>query len=216
MKREASLPVLAIAIGASCTPVRASDPLGFYIGGAVGEATLRVDNAVLVGNEVDVTAHSSPFSFSKHSTGWKVQLGLRPISLIGAEVEYVDFGNASAAYSGGGVHDFLSYHATTDAKAATAFGVLYAPLPLPLLDLFGKAGVARLQARTSATGAFGCLTDCPLLLASLYRDETTTRFAYGAGAQIRLGRFAIKGEYERISASTGDPDLLSIGAIWSF
>jgi opacity protein-like surface antigen len=216
VRRQAPLLGLAIAIGAAQAPAQASDPLGFYVGAAIGQATLRADNAVLVGNAVDVTASSSPFSFSKHTTGWKLQLGLRPISLIDGELEYIDFGDVSASFSGGGVHDYLSYNASTSAKAAAAFGVLYLPLPLPLLDLYGKAGLARLEAKTSAGGSFGCLADCPRYLGSFYRDETKGRFAYGAGVQVRVGSFAIRGEYERISANTGDPDLLSLGATWSF
>ena len=217
MRRAAFLPVLAITLGGGVATAQASDPLGFYFGGGVGQAGLRVDHAMLVGNAVDVAVASNPFSFSKHSTGWKIQLGLRPISLVGAEVEYIDFGNPSASYSGGSVHDFLSYQASIHAKAATAFAVLYAPIPVPLLDVYGKAGVARLHTTTTATGTFGCLADCPLFgNVTFHRDDTAARFAYGLGVQMRLGRFSIRGEYERISASTGDPDLFSIGAIRNF
>lgn len=216
MRCQATLLGLAIAIGAAQTPAQASDPLGFYVGAGIGQATLRADNAMLVGNAVAVPTSSSPFSFSKHTNGWKLQLGLRPISLVGAELEYLDFGDASASFSGGGVHDHLNYNASTSGKAAAAFGVLYLPLALPLLDLYGKVGLARLEARASAGGSFGCLAECPLFLGSFYRDETKGRFAYGAGVQVRVGSFAIRGEYERISSSNGDPDLLSLGATWSF
>src|SRR3981081_1913014 len=139
MKATALLILLLSAAGAA-----AADPLGFYVGGAAGQATLRVDHAVLRGNAVDVAVASNPFSFSKHATGWKLQVGLRPISFIGAEIEYVDFGSSSASYSGGSVHSYLSYQANTRAKATTAFGVLYAPIPLPWFDVYGKAGLARL------------------------------------------------------------------------
>jgi len=41
-----------------------------------------------------------------------------------------------------------------------------------------------------------------------------TRVAYGAGAQVTIAQFALRAEYERISASDGNPDLLSLSIIW--
>jgi hypothetical protein len=32
--------------------------------------------------------------------------------------------------------------------------------------------------------------------------------------QVQLARLAIRAEYERISADTGDPSLMSLGLIW--
>jgi len=52
--------------------------------------------------------------------------------------------------------------------------------------------------------------------AQFHRDRSGARLAYGAGAQMTLGRFAIRAEYERINASEGDPDLLSLGLTLSF
>ena len=45
------------------------------------------------------------------------------------------------------------------------------------------------------------------------QDQSSTNFAFGVGAQARLGAFAVRAEYERISASGGDPDLLSVGIV---
>ncbi len=53
-------------------------------------------------------------------------------------------------------------------------------------------------------------------LGQFHRDRSSARLAYGAGAQMTLGRFAIRAEYERINASEGDPDLLSLGLTLSF
>ena len=159
---------------------------------------------------------TGPISLSKHHTGWKLLVGLRPISLIGAEFEYVDFGSPRASYTPAAFG--LGYTADMRAKAATAFGVLYAPLPVPFLDVYGKAGLARLQTTVNANAGLGCFGPllCPVHVGELHRDQTEVRFAYGAGTQVKLDRFAIRVEYERISASRGDPDLLSIGATRSF
>jgi hypothetical protein len=53
-------------------------------------------------------------------------------------------------------------------------------------------------------------------LGQFHRDRSSARLAYGARAQMTLGRFAIRAEYERINASEGDPDLLSLGLTLSF
>jgi hypothetical protein len=134
--------------------------------------------------------------------------------LAGAEIEYIDFGHLIESPSGFG----HAYSVDVRAKATAAFGVLYAPIPVPLFDLYGKAGVARLQTTGSSTGTVGCFPPmaCPVVLGQFHRDQTSTRLAYGAGAQVTLGRFAIRAEYERINASEGDPDLLSVGITLSF
>lgn len=222
MKRWAAPFILTVAIGAACTSAQASDPLGFYVGGAVGRATVRADKIVFLDNGTPLPGifgtppFPIPTSFSKSDTGWKAFVGVRPISLIGAEVEYVDFGSRTA--SGGATMGFgASYSIHMSSKAEAAFGVLYAPIPLPFLDLYVKAGVARLKTSTSGSATVGC-TLClgPVAAGNYQRDLTGSRFGYGAGVQFKVGRFAIRGEYERIAASTGDPDLLSIGALWTF
>ena len=112
----------------------------------------------------------------------------------------------------------LAYNAGLRAKATTAFGILYAPIPLPILDVYAKAGVARLQTSVAAAGAFGCWPplQCAAYPATVHRDQTDARYAYGAGIQAKLSAIGIRLEYERISASEGDPNLLSLGITWTF
>lgn len=87
---------------------------------------------------------------------------------------------------------------------------------MPMVDIFAKAGVARLQ--SSVESSINCIADCPtkLVPSSFSLDQKQTRVAYGAGAQIMVAAVAIRAEYERISATGGDPDLLSLGISWSF
>jgi hypothetical protein len=80
-------------------------------------------------------------------------------------------------------------------------------------------GVARLHSNTTAIvpglcppGAF-----CPAQIVVIYQqNQWSTDFAYGAGAQAKFGAIAIRAEYERISASGGNPDILSLGVTWIF
>ena len=208
-QRFASAP-LVVGVLALGTPFLASaaGPLGFYAGAAVGQADIRA-------NEV------APVGFSEHATGWKVLVGIRPISLIGAEFEYVDFGHPSAQVplQPQGIFD-ATIQADAHPRATILSGLFHAPLPVPPLDLYGKVGLSRLRADVRADVA--CTVNsmnaaCPpnFPFPSLARNETTTEFAYGAGAQLKLSAFAIRLEYQRISSSGGDPNLLSMGATWA-
>ena len=214
MRRITPVLVIAFGIGVATTPAHAADLLGLYVGGAGGQSTLRVDNASL--SSESGAPPSAPFCFSKHAAGWKVQLGFRPVSFIGGEVEYIDFGQGTTTFDHVNTVTSLYYSINTSAKAASVLGVLYLPLPVPGLDVYGKAGVARLETKSSGGGAYGGGVFGPSYSGTFYRDETQDHFAYGAGAQVKIGSFAIRAEYERIDASTGGPDLLSLGAIWIF
>lgn len=193
----------------------ADDLLGMYVGGSVGQSHVRSDQVLFF--RPDGTPLTSDVSVAKSATGWKLLVGLRPISWVGAELAYIDFGNPTA--SQGPPPGFgLSYNAGLRAKAATAFGVLYAPIPIPHFDMYAKAGLARLHTTVSGDAAFGCWPPllCAVGLGAAHRDQTSARFAYGAGTQARLSAIGIRLEYERIGASGGDPDLLSLGVTWSF
>ena len=181
----------------------ADDPLGLYVGGALGQSDVRVDESVFGG----------PPGFAAHRDGWKLLLGLRPISLLGAELDYTDFGNARFAGPPNSLGSAL--RGDTHPKATTLFGVIYAPIPVPRFDVYAKAGVARLQ--TSVNANYCAVSPCVVTAAApLALSRTDVRLAYGAGVQFKFAAFAGRLEYERISASTGDPDLTSIGITWSF
>jgi hypothetical protein len=123
----------------------AADLLGFYAGAAVGQSNVRANQVAFAfppgAND------GTPLGFNEHATGWKVLTGIRPISLMGAELEYVDFGHPSAQMPFG---NLLGTQADAHPRAATLSGLLYAPLPLPVLDLYGKVGVSRLHTEVHA------------------------------------------------------------------
>ena len=177
-------------------PARADNPLGLYIGAGVGESHVRNDNLS---------------GFVENHTGWKALIGVRPISLIGAELEYTDFGHPGA--SGVTVAPGLTYNVDASQKATSVFGLLYAPLALPIVDFYGKAGFSRLQSVINAS----CATPATCGANPTYNNESTdTRFAYGLGAQATFLGLGVRAEYERISSSGGSPDLYSLIATWTF
>ena len=194
-------PIVAGVFTAACicgvaAPAFAENPIGFYLGGAVGDSDLR--------------SNTAPFGYPgylQHDTAWKVFAGVRPISLLGAEIAYMDFGHPN---------DYTYYgNQDTRATATALFGLAYLPLPLPILDVYGKAGVAHLQYR--AGSSFACGFSLPCGQAVGYQDQTDTRFAYGAGVQAKFSSLAVRAEYERISyGSYQDPDMYTVGVSWTF
>ncbi len=170
----------ATVLAGAATPAFAADN-GFYLGGSIGQANTKADLGSLS-------------SFDQNDTGYKLFAGIRPIDLFAVEVAYTDFGSPST--------NIGPVRANADTKGASAFGLVYLPLPLPLVDLYAKAGFARLDSKITAS--------------SFRLDRTDTDFAWGVGGQLNFGSLAVRAEYERFKTSEGNPDMLSIGVSWTF
>ena len=210
--RRAGYAVVGILMGAACGSASAADPLGFYVGAGIAHSQVR--------NDVQFVGASGSVGLSGGATGWKAILGIRPLSVIGAEAEYLDFGSASgsanipATVTTGGLNATGNSHP----KAPAVFAMGYLPIPLPYLDIFAKAGVAELKSSVNATAQATCpinLPCIPILIPPYSASSSDTRFAYGAGVQVKLASLAVRAEYERIHSSSGDPDLLSLALTWS-
>jgi hypothetical protein len=195
--------IIAVCACAASTTALADDPVGFYLGAGVGYSTVRSDDP----------AYGLPGYFNDHQTAWKVIAGIRPLPIVGAEAEYIDFGHPDHDY---GVNGFANYGLDSHPRAAALFGVGYLPLPVPFFDVFAKAGIARLQ--TDVT-TFSCApsSTCTNANEGFFRqNQTDNRFAYGVGVQSKAWGFAFRAEYERISSQFGDPDALTVSATWTF
>ncbi len=218
MKRT-SISILLLAFGATCAPNRALPDglLGFYVGAAFGESHVRTSQEIVGDTNYD-------YEFDATHSAWKATVGFRPISPLGVEFSYIDFGkprSGQTIYGFGGLTQ-------TDANAWTLLALGYVPLPVPYLDVYGKLGIARLYTKTTEVGPFpvsalplpSAGAACPSCSASpvlpFNISSTTTDVAYGVGVQGKLGALAIRAEYERIGASGGNPDLISLGVTWTF
>jgi hypothetical protein len=181
----------------------ADDLLGMYVGGAVGQSL------VAAGASYPTIANPNPGEFKENHSAFKVMLGIRPISLVGAEVDYIDFGHPSGS--------IFSYPANASLRGAAAFGILY--LPVPIIDLYVKGGLARLQSELGGfypNGDNVCLLREPCGTALFQLNRTNTSGAGGVGAQYKFGAWAVRAEYERFNAAGGNPSLLSAGITWTF
>lgn len=206
------LGIMGAAALCASTSALADNPLGLYVGAGVGQGQ--------IGNNNDFyNPYGYYGGFHDHDAAWKVIAGLRPLPIVGAELEYIDFGNAGG--SSGYYNNAYDYGVSAHPKATVLYGLGYLPLPLPFLDVYGKLGVAHLQTDNSYyTG-----TVCPLpgtgtggaCVATEYRfDQQNTKFAYGAGVQAKFQDFAFRGEYERISSTYGDPNAFMVSLTWTF
>lgn len=164
------------ALSLVAAPAHAQVPgVDFYLGAGIGQSNADID-------DVSIT------DLDEKDLGWKIIGGVRIASVLGAELNYIDFGKAS----GDGAE--LKY------KALAAYGLFYAPLPLPILDVYAKAGLARI--------------DVDIDVDDFSTDDT--KFAYGLGAQLKFGSWAIRGEYERFKVEGSKPSLLSLSFTKSF
>lgn len=223
-KRFASLSSagLVACLAQPSSGLAADDPLGLYVGAGVGASHLSHDffDAGAVGTR-------SP---TPDRLGWKVFVGLRPLSYFGAELGYVDFGSTHlgpaflVTYNGMPLEPDEFYGSHSDTKAARVFAVGY--LPLGRFDLYGKLGVTHLWTRFSYAENYPDVFICtqtptptcnvPVGRFSVYQSNNDNGLGYGIGAQVRLGTFTMRADYERMSSPAGDPSLASIDFSWTF
>jgi OmpA-OmpF porin, OOP family len=173
--------VSALILGLAGTAAQAADN-GFYLGGGVSQA--QIDDVVDSDLDLDDTA-------------WKVIAGFRIINLVAVEANYMDLGSER--------REFGPIVAQADAKAISAHALLFLPIPVPFLDVYGKAGLARWELDGDISG-------------STFRlDEDGTEFAWGGGAQFNFGSFSARLEYDNFDIENTDGvDLYTLAATWTF
>lgn len=139
--------------------------------------------------------NADTFSVDHKQNSWKAIAGVRLHPNLAIEADYVDFGKAkSPAIATGGPF----------ATSATAYSLFAVGLwPINNFDLYAKAGAARTRAEGGITG--------------VHFSDSSTAFAYGAGAQWRLNKLALRAEYEKYNVnSIRDLDLITLGATYTF
>lgn len=178
--------LMAVALTLASGAVLAQNH-GFYLGAGVSQA--KIDD---IGRDFDVDSLND---FKIDDTAWKIIAGFRPFDFLAVEANYMDLGSESRTIAGVGV--------SAEAKAIAGYVVGFLPLPLPLIDLYAKAGLARWETE-------GRALDFDI-------DDDGTEFAYGVGAQVRLGSLAARLEYEQFDIDNSDGlELLTLGLTWTF
>ena len=103
---------------------------GFYLGGSIGQANLKVD---------DLTNGISTADFDGDDMAWKLIAGFRPLDWLGLEAAYVNFGEPEDTVLG------QKLKAEGDGISAFAVGFL----PTGPVDLYAKVGLISWDSKIS-------------------------------------------------------------------
>lgn len=166
--------VIALALAASAAY---ADNGSFYLGAGISKDKLS-----------EIANQGTNFA-DIDSTSWKAFAGFRPMSVVAIEADYLDLGSQT--------NTFTNTH--SDAKAFAGYAVGFLPIPLPFLDVFGKAGLARWRLNGSAASPLTSFSD------------NGTEFAWGVGTQVHVGNIGARLEYENFRIpSTNGADVVSL------
>ena len=180
--------VLALTLGVGAAH---ADNGSFYIGAGIARNSMSgISNAGIAYSSIN-------------ETSWKAFVAFRPISVVAGELDYIDLGSDSGTIFQPGVGtcavtvpNCATASASSDAKAVAAYAVGFVPIPLPLLEVFGKAGVARWK----LNGRTGSVFAQPSSF-----SNNGTDFAWGVGTQVHFGNIGGRLEYEsfRVPSTNG-------------
>jgi hypothetical protein len=191
--------ITALFLSMQGNPTHASEPTLLYAGAAAGQS--RLDG-------------SEDFA-------WAALIGTRPLTALGAELQYVNLGATSSSVS-----VQTPYPATVrrdaQARGVAAFAVAYIPLLSGNFDIDVKAGLSRLN-----DTQFRSYTPIPIdtcLLLPLPPDpacgshvhQTNVNFAWGAGVQAHISHVLLRADFERFVLVGNHPSILSLGVAWAF
>jgi len=161
------LTVLAFATGA------AHAENGFYYVGA-GVVRNSLSDITDLGGLPDLS-----------NTSWKAYAGVRPLNWLAGELDYIDLGSGSSTTTSSSGN--VTAHA--DGNALAAFAVGFLPIPLPVVDIYGKAGLARWKLNGNVNS----------LVSPGTFSTNGTEFAWGIGAQAHISMFGARLEYENFN-----------------
>jgi len=183
--------LLALSLLLIC-PLAGAAEHGFYFGAGVNRT------------EIDEVAPGSLRTVEVDDTAWKAIGGFRPFDFLAAELAYADLGNGNRPFQTTG---------RVEAEARTLSASVIGLFPLPLVDLYGKAGIARWEMHETVVPG----TTCPCTLIALPpRTNSGSDVAYGVGAQVKLKRLAVRLEYERFDIDNTDgAELYTLGFTWT-
>jgi len=183
------LTALAFAVGAA----HAENGL-FYLGAGISHND--VSNITDLGNQADISGSS-----------WKAFVGVRPINMFAVEADYMDLGSGNSTYSPAGSgcpSPTCNATAHSDGKAYAGYAVGFLPIPLPIVDVFGKVGAAHWQLNGNVNSA---------VFAPTGFSHNGAEFAWGIGVQAHVKMFGARLEYENFNIpNTSGAKIASLSA----
>ena len=177
MRRRLLLTLLALGTGAAH-----ADNGFFYVGAGVSHNDLS--NITDLGNQADISGSS-----------WKAFVGIRPMNVFAVEADYMDLGSGNSSFppaapascSTGQTCNGTA-HSSSTAYAGYLVGFL--PIPLPIVDIYGKLGAARWK----LDGNINNLVSTPTGF-----SRSGTDVAWGIGVQAHISMLGARLEYENFN-----------------
>lgn len=168
---------IATAVSAACLYAGHAVAVerGLYVGAALGQSASGLDDGAI--------------NYTERNAGYQLLAGFRPLKLLAVELSYTDLGSANSGA--------VSAHT----KALSGFVLGF--LPLPVIDIYGKAGLASWRTDASAP--------------TLSWRPSGNDLALGAGIQVHFGALGARLEYEAFDVQQASrPTLLSLGVTYTF
>jgi len=167
-------------------------------------AALAADNGFYLGLassdvESDYELGPAASSGADDDRGFKGIVGFRPLDSFAIEANYVDLGETVVPVSLACITTPCPTEASIDSQAVSVSAV--GLLALPLVDLFARVGYARWESELSPFAT---------------QERSGSDPTYGAGAQVRVGSFALRFEYERFDFDDDSAELVSVGFTYTF
>src|SRR5262245_28229256 len=163
---------------------------GFYIGAASGEMVTR--------DKIGLTN-----TYDQQDTSFKVIGGWRPVDWFAVEGSYFDLGEVTLYQSAPGLAPFR-----LEQKGYDVFAMFL--VEAANADFFAKIGAVTSSADLTTSTSTGAASSV----------DHDTDVAWGAGAQIRFRKLAVRAEYERLEISNGGrfkpPQVVSVTILWTF
>jgi opacity protein-like surface antigen len=183
---------------------------------ALGAGVAQADNGLfylgagITGNHVNHLEVQGFDNFPNiNSTSWQAFAGMRPIRLFAVEADYLDLGSEANTFDSPlscVSHDRCAVTWESDAKAFAGYAVGFLPIPLPYVDVYGKAGLARYE----WNGTFTSYNALGVLNGSSAKDSNGTVFTWGAGVQAHVGIIGARLEYEGFNKASTSVFSLSV------
>ena len=145
---------------------------------------------------------------------WKAFVGVHPLNWLAVEADYMDLGNghttntaeANACLDLLGAGLPCTLNANSHGSAYAGYLVGFVPIPLPILDVFAKAGAAHWKLN-------GDVEQIP----GTSFSKSGTDFAWGIGVQGHISMFGARLEYEQFDIpNTSGAKIASLSVFLNF
>jgi len=145
---------------------------------------------------------------------WKAFAAVRPINLLAVEADFMDLGGSNSIVTlspttcVGVAPPTCSENVHSHGRAYASYLVGFVPIPLPIVDVYGKAGAAHWR----LSGTLSNFGGPPSSFAN-----SGTDFAWSIGVQAHVRMVGVRLEYENFNVprTSGGGKIASLSVFWN-